>query len=206
MDHQRKLLSIFVGYTLCYKDRASRLIHVILILTTFLVGWINTFEFKDHPPHSPLPEAVLGDKLKPHASGRREIRRLVVNIPAQTPKGPYTKPMTVTRMESTQSKYVWLWLWSPEAARLSFCLIGESTSPRGCTTILAEKEALRAPGAPGHLRAVPKQAFILQLATKPSGDALGLQVFWGGFCSPLATTSTGAARCLQPAPRRTSQD
>lgn len=106
MDHQRKLLSIFVGYTLCYKDRASRLIHVILILTTFLVGRIDTFEFKDHPPHSPLPEAVLGDKLKAHASGRREIRRLVVNIPAQTPKRPYTKSMTVTRMESTQSKYV----------------------------------------------------------------------------------------------------
>ena len=49
MDHQRKLLSIFDGYILCYKDCASRLIHVILILTTFLVGWIDTFEFKDHP-------------------------------------------------------------------------------------------------------------------------------------------------------------
>lgn len=80
MDCQAKGLSIFISYVLCYKNSASQFICVILILTAFLIGLDTiTFVFKRPFSHSQSPEAVLGDKLKGHESGSKEIRRLDVN-------------------------------------------------------------------------------------------------------------------------------
>lgn len=80
MDCQARSLSIFVGYTLCYKDSTSQFICVILIPTAFLIG-LDTiaFVFKRPFSQSQSPEAVLRDKLKGHESGSREIRRWDVN-------------------------------------------------------------------------------------------------------------------------------
>ena len=69
---------MFVTY--CVIKTALVSLYVILILTAFLIGLDTiTFVFKRPFSHSQSPKAMLGDELKGHESGSREIRRLDIN-------------------------------------------------------------------------------------------------------------------------------
>lgn len=105
MDCQGGLLSIFVGYILCYKDCAGQFICVILIPTTFLVRLARiTFAFKTPFSHS----QCASGKRKEHESGSMEIRRLGINIHTQIPKGILSLCMTMAvEWEPQESKYTW---------------------------------------------------------------------------------------------------